>query len=123
MHSHRGQWSQEQINFLSEVIATGVLVKTDRSDDPAVATAREVSRHGEVESTFLVQEAYKGEIPSGEKIVVRHLDGSDAAEHPHEGAKYLLYLKIGMNDRFEPTTGVQEPSVSIRRFAAPSLAA
>ena len=130
MHSHRDQWSQEQINFLSEVIATGVLVKTDRSDDPTVATAREVSRYGEVESTFLIQEAYKGEIPSGEKIVVRHLDASDpriatypSAEHPDEGAKFLLYLKIGMNDRFEPTTGVQEPSVSIRRFAAPSLAA
>jgi hypothetical protein len=118
MHSDRDQWSQEQINFLSEVIATGVLVKTDRSGDPTVTTAGEVSQYGEVESTFLVQQAYKGEIQSGKKVVVRHLDATfPSTVHPDEGAQYLLYLKIGMNGRLEPTTGVQEPSVSIRRFA------
>src|SRR5258707_14781481 len=118
MHSHREQWSQEQINFLSEVIATGVLVKTHRSSDPSVATAGEVSQYGEVESTFLVQQAYKGEIPSGKKVVVRHMDASNPrsttspnAVHPDQGAQYLLYLKIGMNGRLEPTSGVQEPSV------------
>jgi hypothetical protein len=128
MHSNRIRWSQEQINFLSDVIAAGVLLKTNRLDTPVLAPGGESARVGEVESTFLVQQAFKGEIPSGKEVVVCHFDDSDdlqiatpsTAEHPHEGAKYLLYLRIGINNKFEPTSGVGNPGASIRRSATAS---
>ena len=115
MASSGDEWSQERINFLSDVIATAVLLKSDR---PADATGED-SQVGEVESTFLVQRPFKGEIRSGEKILVRHFEDAidlrittfPGAHHPDYDDTYLLYLRLARNHTFEPTTGLGEPRV------------
>src|SRR4051812_33132155 len=100
MPLNRNTWSQEQLNFLSDVIAAAVLLKTDRlAVSKIVPGARPAPV--ELESRFRVQQTFKGEILSGKEVVVRHFEDptepqsatSSGGDHPDEGANYLLYLR------------------------------
>jgi len=105
-------WTQEQINFLSDVIAAGTVVKT--------APLRETSPSGEraalrgVEITFSISQLFKGRIPSDGTLVVRYLLPVTSV-YPIENRAYLLFLAQDGPCQFRPTSGPEEAALSIRR--------
>ena len=114
-------WTQEQISFFSDVIATGTVQKTTSLQDASLSSER--APLCGVEITFAVSQLFKGKIPSEAAIVVRSLlplTNAGALEH---GA-YLLYLTQDGPSRFQPTSGFEQAALSIRRdFRAQPLAA
>jgi hypothetical protein len=108
-------WTQEQINFLSDIVATGTLLKAEFLADDAPFCAG-----SEVQITFLVSESFKGTIPADGKLIVRQQiaqteawTGSAEAKFC-EGDTYLLYLTSDIDGRFQPTSGPTQPEMSMR---------
>jgi len=115
-------WTREQISFLSDVIAAGVLVRSDRFEETTISGRVNSSPMRGVEYTFLVSQIFKGDAPPDGKVVVRHYDSAAQIEAAasvecpgNERRNYLLYL-TQFKDKFIPTSGVTEPSVSICPF-------
>jgi len=114
-------WTQEQINFLSDVIAVGTIVKSER--------LRENAAPGQVEgieTTFLVLQTWKGKIPPDGKVVVRYSPSAETLDAlilaQSESAAFFLYLTNDTNNRFRPTSGSKEVALSIRRdLRAPAI--
>ena len=103
-------WTQEQINFFSDVIAKGTVLKSQPV--PEISAAEENAGVC-LEITFAVSQLFKGKIPSDGTIVVRYFLPAANANPAGKGI-YLLYL---INDRancFRPTTGPKQASLSIR---------
>ena len=103
-------WTQEQINFFSDVIAKGTVLK---SEPVRETTVGEENAGVCLEITFAISHLFKGKIPSDGTIVVRHFLPAANANTAANGV-YLLYL---INDRancFRPTTGPKQASLSIR---------
>jgi hypothetical protein len=117
--SHR-VWSREQVSFLSDVIATGVCEQSSPVQEGKNLIETEGEPKSTIETTFLVSHTFKGKIPEGAKVVVRHYCSTGAHEGaPSEsvpaakGQTYLLFLRSNGQDSFEPTSGALDPSVSI----------
>jgi len=103
-------WTQEQISFLSDVIATGMVLKSEPLRETAVF---EKNAGLCVEITFAVSQLFKGKIPSDGTIVVRCF--LPAANFNAAGnGPYLLYLMKDGANCFRPTTGPKQTSLSIR---------
>lgn len=122
-------WTQEQLNFFSDVIATGTLLETKESHESALEIGKDSEQHSVI-STFLISQIFKGQAPTDGKIVLRQLRTVPAkesmspplapAEVPARGERgYLLYLKRDLSGRFEPTSGQSEAGLSIRVITAP----
>src|SRR5258706_16298646 len=85
-------WTQEQINFLSDIVATGTLLKAEFPPDASFCAGCEV------QITFQVSESFKGTIPADGRLIVRQQIGQTAARSGsaeakfREGDTYLLYL-------------------------------
>jgi len=116
-------WTQEQLNFFSDVIATGTLLETN-DENPAQSEADD-SDQASVKRTFLISQIFKGRAPSDGKVVLRQLRGTSPnplipqeatqAEVPaREKGGYLLYLKKDERGGFQPTSGQGAASLSIR---------
>ncbi len=109
------RWTQEQINFLSDIVATGTLLKVELLAESAPFCAG-----NEVHITFLVSESFKGIIPLDRKLIVRQqiaqTEASAAAVETKfcKGDTYLLYLRSDLDGRFQPTSGPAQPEMSIR---------
>jgi hypothetical protein len=115
-------WTREQISFLSDMIAAAVLVKTDRFEEGTISGGADLPPVRGVERTFVVSQIFKGEAPPDGKVVVRHYDSAaeigpvaSADCNDDERSNYFLYLKH-FNDKFVPTSGMEEPSVSVCPF-------
>ena len=119
--SYVRSWTQEQISFLSDVIASGTLLQTQRLGALEGFEKWEGVGLRAVEMTFSVSRTFKGEVPPEGKIVVRYYeapanrDAESAMEADEEGTQsYLLYLLEEANNRFVPTSGPMEARVCIR---------
>jgi len=121
-------WTQEEINFLSDVIATGRFVHSAGLSENALGEGLETKPESDFETTFVVSQVYKGTIPLHGKLIVRHPFGAQASASrllvefdSSEGDSYLVYLRSDANDRFEPTSGPTAPEMSIRRLGRPEV--
>jgi len=103
-------WTQEQINFFSDVIAKGTVLK---SEPVREITALEENAGVCLEITFAVSQLFKGKIPSDGTIVVRYFLPV-ASANPAGNGVYLLYLIKDRANCFRPTTGPKQASLSIR---------
>jgi len=103
-------WTQEQINFFSDVIAKGTVLKSQPV--PEISAAEENAGVC-LEITFAVSQLFKGKIPSDGTIVVRYVLPALNANTAGSGA-YLLFLIKDRANCFRPTTGPQQASLSIR---------
>jgi len=108
-------WTQEQINFLSDVIAIGTLLKAECLGEVAPFCAG-----NEVQITFLVSENFKGRTPADGKLTVRqqiaHTEASAVSADTKfcRGDTYLLYLMSDLDGKFQPTSGPAQSELSIR---------
>ena len=114
-------WTQEQISFLSDVIASATLLQTERLEALEGFEKWEGVGVRAVEMTFSVSRTFKGKVPPDSKIVVRYYEppGSKGPESWIETdaeatQTYLLYLLQEANNRFAPTSGSMEPRMCIR---------
>ena len=112
----RRSWTQEELNFFSDVIAMGTMVETKHLNTVETPPATREARQIETETTFLISQSFKGTIPQNAKVVVRHSPLPNTASGVDNGQtrRYLLYLKKDDNDSFEPTSGKIAPVISIR---------
>jgi hypothetical protein len=117
--SHR-VWSREQVSFLSDVIATGVCEESSAVQECKGPTEAEGELKSTIETTFLVSHTFKGKVPEGAKVVVRHYCSAGPNEgaptepvQASKGQTYLLFLRSNGQDSFEPTSGALDPSISI----------
>lgn len=116
-------WTQEQINFLSDVIATATFVNSAPPAENSLAGVADTASGPPVEVTFVISKIHKGAAPLDGKLIVRYPFGlqPEAAHlsvgfYSKEGDSYLLYLKTDTNNRFQPTSGPTAPEMSIRRL-------
>ncbi len=122
----RRSWTQEELNFFSDVIATGTLLETKELDPVATRPAAQDAKLPEIETetTFLISQSFKGTLPQNAKVVVRHspLPGAGSETAPGQTNRYLLYLKKDHDNSFEPTSGKITPVISIRLDLAETTA-
>src|SRR5437899_47982 len=108
-------WTQEQISFFSDVIASATLLETERLGRIDGFEHWEAVGVRAVEMTFSVSQTFKGTVPPDGKIVVRYYEAAQAkpvessVEADAVGTQsYLLFLLEEANNRFAPTSGPME---------------
>jgi len=114
-------WTQEQISFFSDVIASGTLLETERLGRIEGFEHWDAVGVRVVEMTFSVSQTFKGTVPPDGKIVVRYYEAAQAepleSSIEADGAatqSYLLYLLEEANNRFAPTSGPMDSRMCIR---------
>lgn len=114
-------WTQEQISFFSDVIASGTLIETQRLGRLEGFENWEDVGLRAVEMTFSISHTFKGDVPPDAKIVVRYYEVPQVGSLERSidtnaaGAqKYLLYLLQEANNRFALTAGPTEVRLCIR---------
>ena len=94
-------WTQERISFLSDVIVSAAVIKTDRLEENVGTHTEDQAGHsGGVEVTFLVIQTFKGTVPLNGHVVVRQHHAPEvtilsSSLEAHHGKSYLLYLRFG----------------------------
>jgi len=123
--SHR-IWTQEQINFLSDIIAAGVWENAYRVEKGGAEQNPNNPGESGVEITFSISQTFKGRVPTDGKLVVRHYCSDEESARlsalnleAAKGDTYLLFLRNNGQGEFEPTSGTLEPSISLHDEAEP----
>src|SRR6266850_2567515 len=110
-YSEKRSWTQEELNFFSDLIATGSVVTAKEIEARPQPAESETAHLRRIQITFRISETLKGMVDTDSSVVVDHycvadsggpLDGSDTNT-------YRLYLKKQGDERFEPTSGQMDP--------------
>jgi hypothetical protein len=116
-------WTQERLNFLSDLIAVGTVLAVETWPEATSPRERDNRALHTVELTILVSQIFKGEFPSsGGTIAVYYRISPEAAseiKQPLTGDCYLMYLKNGADGRFQLTSEGAQTRAAIRRFQSP----
>ena len=113
-------WTQEQISFLSDVIASATLLQTKHLGALEGFESWEAVGVRAIEMTFSVSRTFKGKVPPDSKIVVHCYEAPQARrletaiEADQATQSYLLYLLQEANNRFVPTSGSMQARMCIR---------
>jgi hypothetical protein len=118
-------WTQEQLNFYSDMIATATVVESKPLDEIALWHGFDGTQFRGIETTFSVLKAFKGKVRSDETVVVHHyrLENQETVAtdslllQTFDSAvmnTYLLYLRNDSGQRFQPTSGQSLQGMSIR---------
>src|SRR3954470_24119350 len=115
-YSEKRSWTQEELNFFSDLIATGSVVTAKEIEEKPQAAESETSQFRRIQITFRISETLKGKVSTDSSVVVDHYCLADGARPIADSDTniYRLYLKKRDDERFEPTSGQMEPGISIR---------
>src|SRR5258705_10783481 len=118
-------WTQEQLNFFSEIIATAIVLDSKAlTEGPLSHGSHRNGFHG-METTFSILKTFKGNAPSNGRVVVHHYSLSNEESDEINSSllqtfdsgtmhTYLLYLRKDSDQRFQPTCGENLQGLSIR---------
>lgn len=107
-------WTQEELSFLSDVIAAGTIVDKRELEPPGAGQNLEASPTADLEITFLISQILKGTIPSDRHVVVHRCALSKISALDQAPNRYRLYLRKDGSGKFEPTSGEADTEFSIR---------